>query len=303
MTSDILLLGGFALLALIAWIWSIIVGFRLATVWGILVILFHPLATFIMALTNWTAAGKPFLLSLVATVGLAYFAVSYIWNASGAGAMFDIVQRQASGEITEIEAAREARDAMVEQLERMHSQGLISDEELAEGRAEANRQFGIPEEGEAPVDPGSLPGAVPETEVVIEDPDAPAGTVPATATPQETMPEVVPEAAPEVTPEVAAAEPEPKPVIKPPVLPEHRRRALTPRGPVIRTIGFEKAGHYIGKKVWVVDKTGRERTGILTRVGPDHVVLERRLGKGAMSFVVYDDQIKQIRVELEPGEH
>ncbi len=303
MTSDILLIGFFSVLLLVSWIWSLVVGFRNNTALGVLTIFFHPIPIIILAFQNWRDARGAFLLSAVSITGFVFFAFSLIWNATGMGELVDIAERQASGEITEIEAAREAARAMNEQLERMHRDGLISDEDYARQRAELEREMGVPDE--TAVDPGSQPGAAPETEVTVAEPDAPleapadtpAESELAMATPPE---EAGVEAPPEPEPE-PESEPEPV-VVRPPVLPEHRRRAHRPREPVIRTVEFERAGSYLGKRVWVLDRKGVEREGILARVAGDHLVIERRLSKGAMSFILYNDQIKRIKVEIRPGE-
>ncbi len=299
MTSDILLIGLFSVLLLVSWIWSLVVGFRNNTALGVLTIFFHPIPIIILAFQNWRDARGAFLLSAVSVAGFVFFSFSLIWNAIGMGGLVDIAERQASGEITEIEAAREAAQAMTEQLERMHRDGLISDEDYARQRAELEREMGVPDE--TAVDPGSQPGAAPASEVTVAEPDAPleepAQSEVAMATPPE---DAGVEAPPEAEPE-PESEAEPV-VIKPPVLPEHRRRAHRPREPVIRSVEFQRAGSYIGKRVWVLDRKGVEREGILARVAGDHLVIERRLGKGAMSFILYDDQIKRIRVEIRPGE-
>lgn len=111
-----------ALVALVSYIWLVIVAFKKSIGWGFAVLLLSPITAIIFANKNWRKSKKPFLIYI--TTSTACFAyVGYIFVYLGGLDMVDMAQKIQQGKFSEQEAAQ----FMEKTMDRMASSGLLDE--------------------------------------------------------------------------------------------------------------------------------------------------------------------------------
>ncbi len=119
-------------IALVAFIWLLVVAFKRSFLWGVLVFLLSPITATIFAAKYWREAQKPFLVYIV-TVTLSFAYVGLMYDHMGISDMFKMQAKMESGEFTEEDAFRFMENTM----DRMETSGQLDEQEqqdLAEMR-------------------------------------------------------------------------------------------------------------------------------------------------------------------------
>ena len=262
----------FAIASVVTWIWCFVIGFRTNVIWGVLIVLFHPIATIVYSISYWYVVKKALLASLVALAGLVW--LGYLNGGGETGAMAPTVQT-GNTQPSEIETTRQAGTAIMQQMEKMHTAGLISDEEIAQLRAEYEEQMTLYEQQakqqvESAARTASPKQAAPQTSLAPPSTESPRSPAPPPI-PAETGKKTT------ATANLATANPT-----------ELKAAKLVPK---------DQAHKFIGHEIIVTEIDGRERSGILADVRDRSLVVERRQRSGAMKFLISISNVKAIKVK------
>jgi hypothetical protein len=155
------------LIAFCAYIWLVVVAFKRSALWGVLVLLFSPIAAIVFAIKNWSESKKPFLIYVGS--GVAGLAIFFSIVAFLGAPMFKMAQEMSERELT----GEEAAGYMEEHMDRWEESGVLSPQEEAELREMRGAFREMMQEAEAEADADT---AAPDVALTRTDIRAPAAT-------------------------------------------------------------------------------------------------------------------------------
>jgi hypothetical protein len=244
------------LIGLVGYIWLCVVAFKRHPGWGLLVLFLSPITAVVFALKHWQESKKPFLVYMGSFVGCVALAV-YLFSTVG-------LQMMALAE----QASAEASTAMTDQQPGAEA-----------GSAEAEAPAPAPSEGTGALDPEEEAEMRQAAETMRE-----MNTAEATDEPQPA--ETEPGAAKSDT--LAGAD------LASDLPPAGNLSDMVPPGFHLVPVG--KAGDYIGKKIRIVGKDGKEIEGRLTDASPHGLSVERTLSSGTITFDLAANEVKTLLV-------
>ena len=115
------------LVALVSYIWLVVVAFKKSVGWGFGVMLLSPITAIIFAIKNWRKSKKPFLI-YITTSTACYAYIGYIFVYMGGLEMMDMAQKIQQGKFSEQEAVQ----FMDKTMDRMATSGMLDEQEKKE---------------------------------------------------------------------------------------------------------------------------------------------------------------------------
>jgi hypothetical protein len=171
-----------ALVALVSYIWLVVVAFKKSVGWGFAVMLLSPITAIIFAIKNWRKSKKPFLI-YITTSTACYAYIGYIFVYLGGLEMMDMAQRMQQGKFSEQEAVQ----FMEKTMDRMATSGMLGAQEKKElqeiqgmfqqmkkGTADAKKEEAPPLAKASAGKVGVTPEKEAEVRVASAEPTAPA---------------------------------------------------------------------------------------------------------------------------------
>jgi hypothetical protein len=264
-----------SIVSLVGFVWLCVLAFKEHVGWGLAVFFLSPIGAIVFAIKHWQASKKPFLIYAASTVAFFVLAIT-AFSAMGGFQMMDMAHRMSQGE--EI-SDQEAAEFMQAQIERMENSGMLSPQEEAELRKMQDMIKGMQTEqtgaGVAKNDTTSiaLNAPRPNREVSRETDRAQSSGAPPRGTTRTTP-----------LPKRRSAESSTMLPSGDPVPPGYKR------------VSVGDADRYVGRTIRIVDKDGNQTRGTLADVESNHLLVERYLNSGVISFELSTREVDSLLV-------
>ena len=249
------------LIGLVGFIWLCVVAFKRHPAWGLLVLFLSPITAVVFAIKHWHESKKPFLVYMGSFVGCVAVVV-YMFSTVG-------MQMMALAEQAAAEASAE-----------MAAQPGDADSEVP-----ADVQEPAPSDVEGALDPAEEEELRRAAETMREMQTAEATNAPAAAGTEATA------AAP------APAKSDSLAGLTSDLPPAGNLSDMVPAG--FHLVPVSKAGDYIGKKIRIVSKDGKEIEGRLTDAAGHVLSVERSLSSGTITFELAANEVKTLLVSYQ----
>ena len=251
-----------SIVSLVGFVWLCVLAFKEHVGWGLAVLFLSPVAAVVFAIKHWQESKKPFLIYAGSTA--AFFVLAILaFSAAGGFEMMSMARRISQGEEISDE---EATQFIQVQIERMEDSGMLSAEEEAELRQMQQMIENMQQEQD---------GA---GTIVLGTPSAGgAARVPSRS----------------VSTRATGSRPAPRP--------SPRERTVSPptgdpAPPGYKRVSVGDADRYLGRTIRIVKKDGRQTKGRLAEVDSNHLLVERYLSSGTISFELRTNEVDSLLV-------
>jgi len=258
-----------SVVSLVGFVWLCVLAFKEHIGWGLAVFFLSPVAAIVFAIKHWQESKKPFLIYAGSTVMFFVLAIA-AFSTMGGFQMMDMAHRMSQGE--EISDA-EATEFIQAQIDRMESSGMLSPEEEAELRQMREMIKGMQQEP-------SEPAKTKTTTIALNAPPS-----------RDTA---------HVPYSRSTSTPTPRPSTPPLRRSSRENSATLPSGELVppgyKRVSVDDAGRYLGRRIRIVDHDGNQTKGKLADVNSNHLLVERYLNSGTISFELNTKDVDSLLV-------